>query len=335
MKNNYEGLVIGGSSNALVTGNKIMSNFGNLGVMINYSTSITFSRNYVWKNICQGLVVFRSSSCIISENQIVENDDKSKGWTVGIVLSSSIDIKVFGNNITANADHGLNIVGGSTNEIFDNVMSKNKDGICITQSTNNNIYQNTLQFNEYGFECWGASNNRIYHNNILDNICQAYDFLTTERNVWDKGYPSGGNYWSDYVGNDTNSDDIGDTPYVIDLNNQDNYPLMAKFNTSNVIPPSPSPSPSPPPTPTPTPTPIHSPSVVVESVQKSTSLPISPSSSPEPTPRPLATPFPFQAPKSALEQKQNPWQTFVIAGVSGTLLTIFVGQLVYFKKRKH
>jgi hypothetical protein len=45
-------------------------------------------------------------------------------------------------------------------------------------------------------------------------------------NIWDNAYPSGGNYWSDYSGVDANSDGIGDTPYVIDTNNQDPYPLM-------------------------------------------------------------------------------------------------------------
>ena len=52
---------------------------------------------------------------------------------------------------------------------------------------------------------------------------------------WNSGYPIGGNYWSHlnvtdiYSGpyqNESGSDGIGDTPYVIDGSNQDNYPLM-------------------------------------------------------------------------------------------------------------
>jgi len=52
---------------------------------------------------------------------------------------------------------------------------------------------------------------------------------------WDDDYPSGGNYWSNYTGvdvksgsyqNETGSDGIGDTPYIIDANNIDDYPLV-------------------------------------------------------------------------------------------------------------
>jgi hypothetical protein len=74
----------------------------------------------------------------------------------------------------------------------------------------------------------------IYHNH-LNNRKNAYD---GESNIWDNGYPSGGNYWSDYPGsdiysgheqNEPGSDGIGDTPYIIDGNSRDNFPFIGIY----------------------------------------------------------------------------------------------------------
>jgi hypothetical protein len=55
--------------------------------------------------------------------------------------------------------------------------------------------------------------------------------MNTVANTWDDGYPAGGNYWSDYVtrypsASEIDASGLWDTPYVINENNQDNYPLM-------------------------------------------------------------------------------------------------------------
>lgn len=68
----------------------------------------------------------------------------------------------------------------------------------------------------------------------MNNTHQASSDTYSNDNSWDDGYPSGGNYWSDYTGVDGNSgsnqdlsgsDGVGDTPYTIDNNNRDRYPL--------------------------------------------------------------------------------------------------------------
>jgi parallel beta-helix repeat protein len=60
----------------------------------------------------------------------------------------------------------------------------------------------------------------------------------TSTDIWDNGYPSGGNYWSDYPGtdslsgpfqNETGSDGIEDSPYTINAENQDRYPLAQPY----------------------------------------------------------------------------------------------------------
>jgi hypothetical protein len=53
--------------------------------------------------------------------------------------------------------------------------------------------------------------------------------MTSGLTVWDDGYPSGGNFWSDYNGTDINKDGVGDTPYIIGADNIDHYPLMTPY----------------------------------------------------------------------------------------------------------
>jgi len=58
------------------------------------------------------------------------------------------------------------------------------------------------------------------------------DWTPEQANFWDNGRE--GNYWSDYLLRYPNaaqidSTNVMDTPYVIDANNQDNYPLMNRY----------------------------------------------------------------------------------------------------------
>jgi len=74
-----------------------------------------------------------------------------------------------------------------------------------------------------------SSNNTIYHNNF-NNTKNVQSGIA---NVWD--YEGEGNYWNDYTGRDLNRDGIGDTPYAIAADNQDNYPLIGMFSDFNIV----------------------------------------------------------------------------------------------------
>ncbi|MDH5375170.1 MAG: type I restriction-modification system subunit M N-terminal domain-containing protein [Candidatus Bathyarchaeota archaeon] len=48
-------------------------------------------------------------------------------------------------------------------------------------------------------------------------------------NTWNDEPPSNGNYWSDHNPPDEDKDKIGDTPYIINENNVDRYPLIYPY----------------------------------------------------------------------------------------------------------
>ena len=59
----------------------------------------------------------------------------------------------------------------------------------------------------------------------IANTQQVKNSTSLIANFWDDGYPSGGNYWNDYNGTDSNGDGIGDSLYIIDADNTNHIPL--------------------------------------------------------------------------------------------------------------
>ena len=130
--------------------------------------------------------------------------------------------------------YGIYLYGSTHITLFNNTASNNEwDGIYLLNSIGNFLCANTVSSNKrYGIILSESSNNRIFHNNFINNTKQAYTYDSFS-NVWDDGYPSGGNYWSDYDGVDPDSDGIGNTTYTIDADNADRYPLMGSISIFN------------------------------------------------------------------------------------------------------
>jgi len=205
-----------------------------------------------------------SAIAVESDNIVVDGADYTVQSTesgTGIDLSyrsnvtlKNVEIKNFGN-------HGIYLYHSSNNTLTSNTVSNNYEGICLSDSSNDNVITgnnvssnqnrginlhysrdntfvgNTVSKNLYGiYAFYFSSDNTFFHNNLLDNTFQAYTEWNANR--WDDGYPSGGNYWSDYAGVDEKAglnqdlpgiDAIGDTPYTIDAENRDRYPLVDRW----------------------------------------------------------------------------------------------------------
>ena len=196
--NNNEGIHLCSSSyNNSVSGNNIANNGD--GVFSSYDDENTISANNITKNTYSG-----------------------------IKLESSSYYSIYGNNITKNGNYGITLFYSSNDTISGNNITNNYYGISFDWSYNNSISENNLEKNYAGgLYLSGSSNNTFYHNNFIDNSPQIYlsSYYPPGKNLWDNGYPSGGNYWSDYAGVDDNGDGIGDTPYNVNTINVDRYPL--------------------------------------------------------------------------------------------------------------
>jgi parallel beta-helix repeat protein len=189
----------------------------------NYSAIIncTIMNNYNGIDFCS------SSHNVISGNIVSDNG-------IGIEISyPSINDTISTNTIVNNEACGIGLFKASYSELKANNVSGSYFGIFVHTSYFNKLYWNEIQNHFYGISIWSASNNEIFNNNFINNTHHVDSSYSV--NIWNKGYPSGGNYWSGYTGADlyhgpyqniTGSDGIGDTSYIIDESNQDKYPLM-------------------------------------------------------------------------------------------------------------
>ena len=122
------------------------------------------------------------------------------------------------NNTVTGVSISKSIVGillsGNDNTISDNYIADNENGVYFGSNEPGNIPTGVV-----------LSGNQFVNNIDQLSGCVCVDFNVAEtKHTWDNG--SRGNYWSDYNGTDSNGDGIGDTPYVIDVLNEDRYPLM-------------------------------------------------------------------------------------------------------------
>src|SRR5271157_1438912 len=179
-------------------------------------------RNVTVKSFTNGIWLVNSSNSTLSGNNVANN-------YYGIWLWGSSNNVLSGNNVTANSNNGIWLDSSSGNTLSgNNVTANSNNGIWLDSSSGNTLSGNNVTANN-DYCIWAdhnSSNNTIYQNNFINNTYQVYSSNLT--NVWDNG--SVGNYWSDYLTkypNATQIDSSGvwSTPYLIDTNNTDNYPL--------------------------------------------------------------------------------------------------------------
>ncbi len=234
------GMDLESTTNLLVADNTV-SGSGADGIFLFGPTNATLRNNTVTSSVSwEGFTIVMGSDVTVVDN----NASGNAGG--GIIVENTADVLVGFNTAVGNPFGGVHFLAVTNAAITGNELSStDEEGIYVAFSDGVTITGNTVASNAlYGIYVQSSSALSVYHNNLIGNAVQAFDDAGVANN-WDNGYPGGGNYWSDYGGADncsgplqnvcTGGDSFGDTPYVIDADSQDDFPLM--FPWPDEVPP--------------------------------------------------------------------------------------------------
>jgi nitrous oxidase accessory protein len=205
--------------NVNLTDNLIIQN--GYGIKMIWANNITIDHNEITNNT-EGIEAVFSSNTTISENNISDN-------FFGVDLNPASHNTIVGNNVTDSYIHNVMLNPSSNENIFsNNRVADSSYGIRVEMSFNNTFQGNRITDNIMGVQIENSTSNMFYQNSFVNNS-DPVDISPDHPNLWCNGYPFEGNYWSNYAGVDLDHDGIGDSAYMIDASNKDDFPLMGIF----------------------------------------------------------------------------------------------------------
>ncbi len=352
------GIVLNNTSNIKITNNRVDTEF--CVILANVSGSEVYSNTLFGKGYC---IWGQCINCLVNYNYLdgegihlsLSNDNNITNNLFKQHPSESIELgRCYHNIISGNTlfiDDPSDVPSGiavSDESAYNAVFRNNIIGcysifvvssVIISNAHDNVFYENNFANSQYGVyvDGYGAMpsvNNTFFSNNFL-NISKPVQINNNASvNNWDNG--SIGNYWSDYltkypqakeIGNTT----MGDTPYILNDNNTDNFPLInqvdIEFSTS-------------------LPSPISPPLLITShelTPNPSTTESLSPdgnnSISPTPLPTSLSGSYPTTSPTNssntmiAFDYLSN--NLFLTAGFSTIALVAVITTFTIYKKSKN
>lgn len=234
----YYGCYLAGASYNTVSGNNITDNDYGVLIAAGYSGThfdvMSFNNTVTRNNIVfntHGVSIENGSSYnTVTRNKITNNDY----YAVNLNDTSHNNIS---ENILAYA--GIKFDNSSSNYITGNNITSS-DPLYMYSSSYNTVSGNHIAGSIISIS--SSYNNTFFHNNF--DVYQINFDSYSANNTWNNPYPSGGNYWSNYVGVDEKngldqdqpgSDGIGDTSYIIDSKNRDWYPLKTPVDLPEFV----------------------------------------------------------------------------------------------------
>ena len=229
LRNAETAIVMINVKNCQIKGNTILdfSVFNGRGICAYNSKNITIEENVV-RDIYWFHVYFNGTK----ESRITKNVFVATSrWSQPILLVYSNQNVISWNQALGQGvenEGGIGLISSNHNFImYNNIVANDWAGISLRKSNYTIIEGNTIASQSF----WGlvmkyCENNSIHRNNFIANY--EHVSLDSVRNLnWSAG--NYGNYWDDYAGKDFDQDGIGNSPYVIDIENNDSRPLMGMF----------------------------------------------------------------------------------------------------------
>lgn len=181
---------------------------------------------------------------VFNNNTVIANNLIGNALDVAVYAS---DYRIVGNRL------GAERIVGNNNVILQNqiVLGTYASGFWITHSSGTIIEANNVTLSKLSTFFISTDNGdfHVYHNNFLNVeentggyllLIMSYPVPTNATSPpWDNGYPSGGNYWSDYscrypTAFEVDDSGIGSLQYVSSTTHEvvDRYPLLAPYTLS-------------------------------------------------------------------------------------------------------
>ncbi|MEQ9715777.1 MAG: NosD domain-containing protein [Candidatus Asgardarchaeum sp.] len=193
-------------------------------LFIGYSNNI--SASYIFaENSTYGVYV------VLSHHITIENSNVQRN-KYGVFLYYSDHISIRECNVKDNSD-GVYTHTIQYMYLSECTISENTYGLHANNLDDSIVSKTIFMLNSYSLKINSQSANITFYLN--DFLLNDHAPIDNGANRFDNG--TIGNYWMRYSGSDLNNDGIGDTPYYIDSDSVDHYPLMAPYRFEDTIAP--------------------------------------------------------------------------------------------------